>query len=93
MNNFLWGQRELPSPTYDVMLRLSMLHKQADGAMEWFGMNDTWFDEVIYTRNRQLRLVSNAKIGGVTLWWMGETGKPSEAMASTETSINGECAL
>jgi hypothetical protein len=98
MNNFLWAQRaclDRWSTGYDVMLRLSMLHKQADGAMEWFGMNDTWIDEVIYTRNRQLRLVGNAKLGGVPLWWMGESGQPSEAMAmaSAETFVNGKYIL
>jgi hypothetical protein len=88
VNNLLF-QLDPRSPYRDVVLRLSMLHKQADGSMEWFGMNDTMFDEVIYTRNRQFRLVGNAKLGGVPLTWLREGVMPSEAMTSRLTSVNG----
>jgi len=88
MNNILFRMED--SPHRDVLLRLSMLHKQADNSMQWFGMNDTMFDEVIYSRNRQFRLVGNAKLGGIPLSWLHGTSAPSEAMRSPLTSVNGK---
>lgn len=75
----------------DVCLRLSMLHKQADGELEWHCLNDTMIDEVIYTRNRQFRLVGNAKSNGTPLHWLKGDSTPSKVLGEDDvTFVNGE---
>ena len=58
------GVRNGTSITFCTILRLSMLHEQADSQSgAWRGTNDTPVDEVVYSRNNQFRLVGNSKRG------------------------------
>ena len=65
-----WLDRANPNrPDYFLVcaLRMSLLHKQADENNDWYTLYDTMVDEVIYTKNRQFRLVGNGKHNGVPL--------------------------